>query len=117
MTQIPSGERVRGKTLRYAFTEGPTAGKAYEHTFHDDGTVTWRALEDAELAPSAGVESGAPKERPEYGAFEVADGIWVVSYRAGSGYTLTVVLNFNDRQIVGFASNEKEWHPVKGTLE
>jgi MoaF N-terminal domain len=108
---------VRGKTLRYAFTEGPTTGKAYEHTFHDDGTVTWRALEAPDKTPAAAADQPGPNERATYGAFEVAEGIWIVSYRAPSGYTLTLGLNFNTSQIAGFASNEKEWHPVKGRLE
>jgi hypothetical protein len=40
-----------------------------------------------------------------------------VSYLSGSGYTLTVVLNFKDGGMVGFASNDKQWFPVKGTCE
>lgn len=37
-------DRVRGKTLRWTRTEGPTAGKSHEHVFADDGTVSWRAV-------------------------------------------------------------------------
>lgn len=48
---------------------------------------------------------------------KVADGIYAVSYLAASGYTLTVVLNFHTRKMVGFASSAKEWHPVQGTFE
>jgi len=48
---------------------------------------------------------------------EVADGVYAVSYLAASGYTLTVVLNFRDRQAVGFASSAKHWHPVRGRFE
>jgi hypothetical protein len=33
------------------------------------------------------------------------------------GYTLTVVLNLKDKHLAGIASNDKEWHPVKGTFE
>jgi hypothetical protein len=40
-----------------------------------------------------------------------------VSYLAASGYTLTVVLNFRDHRMVGFASSSKDWHPVQGTFE
>jgi hypothetical protein len=57
------------------------------------------------------------KERPEYGAMKVADGVYVVSYLAGSGYTLTVVLNFQEKRMVGFASGAKEWYPVQGTFD
>ena len=40
----------------------------------------------------------------------------LVSYLAASGYTLTVVLNFSDRQLIGVASSAKEWFPVRGTF-
>ena len=106
---------MKGKTLRYAFTSGPTAGQTYEHTFHSDGTVSWRSL-DASGAPEK-ADTGTPAERAEYGAFELSQSLWLVSYRANSGYTLTLSLNFNTRQIFGFASNEREWHALKGTLE
>ena len=46
-----------------------------------------------------------------------ADDAYAVSYLSGSGYTLTVVLNFKDHTMVGFASNDKQWFPVKGTFE
>lgn len=57
------------------------------------------------------------KERPAYAAIGVAADISLVSYLASSGYTLTVVLNFQDRSIVGFASGAKEWYPLRGRLE
>lgn len=48
---------------------------------------------------------------------KVAEGIYAVSYLAASGYTLTVVLNFHDHRIVGFASGVKEWYPLRGGFE
>jgi hypothetical protein len=47
----------------------------------------------------------------------VADGTFLVSYLAASGYTLTVALNFQDQQLIGFASSAKEWYPLRGTFE
>jgi hypothetical protein len=47
----------------------------------------------------------------------VAEDIYAVSCLAPSGFTLTVVLNFRDRRIAGFASGAKEWFPVRGTFE
>ena len=32
-----TGDRLRGKTLRWTFTEGPQAGKTYEHAFRLPG--------------------------------------------------------------------------------
>jgi hypothetical protein len=63
-----------------------------------------------------GPQKGA-KERPKYGALRVADDVYAVSYLAASGYTLTVVLNFHDHRMVGFASSAKDWHPLQGTFE
>jgi hypothetical protein len=43
--------------------------------------------------------------------------VYVVSYLAPSGFTLTVALNFATRELVGFASGQKQWYPVRGTFE
>jgi hypothetical protein len=110
MEQIDRAEAIRGKTVRLTWTEGPTRGATHEHVFHQDGTVEWR---DTDAAGKGGVA----KERPAYAAVEVADGVYAVSYLASSGYTLTVVLNFRDQKVVGFASSARDWHPVRGRFE
>ena len=109
MTSVQPAAAVRGKTIRLTWTEGPTKGSTHEHVFHPDGTVEW-------YDPKAG-KTGTAKERPKYGAAKVADDIYVVSYLAPSGFTLTVVLNFRDHKMAGFASGAKEWYPVQGTFE
>jgi hypothetical protein len=110
MTEMQRAAAIRGKTIRLTWLEGPTKGTTHEHVFHDDGTVEWR--------DAANPQKGAPaKEKPEYAAIRVADDIYAVSYLAASGYTLTVVLNFRERRMVGFASSSKDWHPVQGTFE
>jgi len=114
MTGIPRAARVRGTTMRLAWAEGPTQGKVYEHTFHDDGTVEWREVGAA--AGPAG-RPGAEPERPPYAALEVNPEVFAVSYLAPSGFTLTVVLDFSTRQMVGFASGHGQWHPLRGTFE
>ncbi len=110
MEHIERAEAVRGKTIRFTWTEGPTKSAQHDHVFHRDGTVEWHD------AGGAG-KGGAAKEKPPYAAVEVADKVYAVSYLAASGYTLTVVLNFRDQQIVGFASSAKDWHPVRGKFE
>lgn len=42
---------------------------------------------------------------------------YAVSYLAPSGFTLTVVLNLANRQLVGFASGKDQWHQLRGTVE
>lgn len=41
MGDIPVAGRIRGTTMRWAWTDGPTQGKVHEHIFHDNGTVEW----------------------------------------------------------------------------
>ena len=113
---------LRGKTIRFTFSEGPTKGAAYDHTFHDDGSVTWRdsaAPKRDEPSEKAPAKNGkADRESPaEYGSFQVADDVYVVSYLSKSGYTLTVALNFETDELFGFASNDKNWYRVRGIFE
>jgi hypothetical protein len=101
---------IRGKTIRLNWTSGPTKGTSHEHVFHEDGTVEWY---DAGKRPGT-----SPRDKPAYAALKAADQVYAVSYLApSSGYTLTVVLNFQTRSVVGFASGAKDWHPVQGTFE
>jgi hypothetical protein len=102
MADTPRAAAIRGTTMRWIWTEGPTKGNVHEHVFHEDGTVEWGA---------------AGGERPPYAAFEVTREIYVVSYLAPSGFTLTVVLNFATHEMVGIASSKDQWHPVRGTFE
>lgn len=103
-------EVVLGKTIRFTWVGGPTAGTTHEHVFGTDGRVTWRDVKDAPAA-------GKAKESAEYAAVRVAGDVCAVSYLSPAGYTLTAVLNLGDHSIVGFASGAKEWFPVRGTFE
>jgi hypothetical protein len=108
---------LAGRTQRWRFSEGPTAGKTYEHTFNTDGTVRWREVEGTSQGKPSAEKPGAEKgPTTRYAAFEVAPGVHLVSYLSESGYTLTVLVNTNDRQLHGFASNAKEWYPLTGSL-
>jgi hypothetical protein len=115
----PDDDPIRGKTHRWTFTDGPTAGKTYEHTFNKNGTVAFKEVGGAAASESTAKKAAPPKkpDRPRYAAVRAAHDVYAVSYLSGSGYTLTVVLNFKDHGLVGFASNDKEWYPLKGTFE
>jgi len=137
MTDVERAPEIRGKTIRMTWGGGPTKGETHEHVFHQDGTVEYHTVgaspksQGAQAKPQQGQSAatapgqtgGAPpkaepaNEKPEYAAVKVADGIFAISYLAPSGYTLTAVLNFRDKRIVGFASGAKEWFPVQGTFE
>jgi len=113
---------LRGKTMRFTFHEGPTKGASYDHTFRDDDTVTWRdsaSPKRDEPSEKASVKNGKSDKEPptEYGSFQVADDVYVVSYLSKSGYTLTVALNFETDELFGFASNNENWYRVRGIFE
>ena len=102
-------DSLRGKTLRWTFTDGSAAGTLFEHTFHDDGSVVWRIVE--------GQGKGASKQEKRYDMMRVSQDVITVSYLAASGHTLTVVLNLASGRMFGFASNNTEWHAMTGTFE
>ena len=101
-------DSLRGATVRWMFVEPPVAGMKFEHTFREDGTLVWRVLE--------GPGKGASGEEQRYATVKIADGVHAVSYLAASGHTLSVVVDFNTGRVVAFGSDNKEWHPLTGTL-
>ncbi|HEV7672833.1 MAG TPA: MoaF N-terminal domain-containing protein [Thermoanaerobaculia bacterium] len=118
-------QSLAGRTIRWTFDDGPTAGKTYEHTFSTDGTVTWRDVNgkdekkpaESSETPKSENSSGKEKAGVPYASFEVAPNVHLVSYLSDSGYTLTVTLNLETLQCSGVASNDKEWYPSAGTIE
>ena len=97
-----------GNVIRWTFTDGPLP-TSFEHEFRDDGTLVWRIL-DGPMKDGTG-------EEKEYAAARVSDGVYVVSYLAASGHTLTVVMNLKDKRAYGFASNDKQWFALHGTVD
>src|SRR2546423_10649203 len=114
---------VRGKTIRWTYDDGPMAGKTFEHTFGNDGTVTWREKagdEKSTKQPSNGkLNTGKPATEPKakYEVASVNDEVCAISYLSKSGFTLTSVLDFAAGTVVSFASNEKELIPQRGMFE
>lgn len=102
-------DSIRGRTIRWTWSEGPVAGVSHEHTFNEDGTVEWRVLD--------GPQKGHSAIEDEYAAVRIAEGVHAVSYLADSGYTLTVVLNFESGRVVGFASGPDEWYSMEGSFQ
>ena len=102
-------ESLSGKTVRWTFSDGPTAGMTFDHTMNEDGTIIWRAID--------GPWKGHSSEEPHYSAMKISDDVHAVSYLAKSGYTLTVVLNLSTGRAFAFASGNGEWHSITGTFE
>lgn len=103
---------LAGRTFRWTFAGGPTAGKTYEHKFKPDGTVVFKEVGGA---AKPGSEADGPGVK--YAAFEITPQIILVSYLSTHGYTLTVAMNRASKKLHGFASNDKEWYPLEGTAE
>ena len=97
---------IRGQTVRWQFTDGPTRGTSFEHEFKLDGTVTYRM-------------HGSDKSTTEkhYETEQISDGVWLVSYLASSGWTLTCLLDTASGQLVAVASNEKQLVVQHGRFE
>jgi hypothetical protein len=108
---MAAADPIKGKTIRWTFNDGPSAGTTYEHDFHSDGTVQFRQVDDSKK------EVPASSEKVKYGSARVSDDVYAVSYLSSSGFTLTVVLNFADKKMVAFASNDTQWFEQKGTFE
>lgn len=116
---------IRGKTIRWTYDDGPMAGKSFEHTFGNDGTVTWRETGgvDQGAKPPANGKEKQKSEKPGTPAkvkYEVAPinaEVCAVSYLAESGWTLTSVLDFDSGTVVSFASNEQQLVPQHGMFE
>jgi phenolic acid decarboxylase len=100
---------LAGKTIRWIFVDGPIPGTTFEHSFNEDGSVTWRIAD--------GPHKGATVREKSYAAVKVTERIWAISYLAASGHTLTVVLNLDDHRVVGFGSNDTSWSLSHGTFE
>jgi hypothetical protein len=100
---------ITGHSLRWKFHDGPMAGKAFDHTFSRNGTVTFREVD--------GDPNAKPGAAPQYEVASLGQDIHAVSYLSGSGYTLTVVLDYKTQKLVAFASNDKSLTMQQGTFE
>ena len=109
MTRNERIDSLRGRTVRWTFTDGPAAGVTYEHMFETDGSISFRAADAA--------QSGGFTRARDGTVARIDDGTFVVSYLSESGFTLTVVLNTRDHTMIGFASNNESWFQQQGTFE
>lgn len=109
MAQKERIDTLAGRTVRWTFVDGPTAGTTYEHRFGADGSIGFRGADKSGKGKFTMTKQGA--------VVKVDDDTFVVSYLAESGFTLTVVLNTRRMEMVGFASNSESWFQQKGTFE
>ncbi len=94
-----------GHTVRFTFADGPMAGKAFDHTFHKNGTV--------EFGPP-----GGPATTSEHATVaKIADGVFLASYLGPKGYTLTVGIDTAVGKLVAISSDGKDWSKQAGSFE
>jgi len=84
------------------------SGKTFEHTFAEDGSITYKML-------GGNTDEPTPAKHSEIA--QVSDEVWAISYLGDAGYTLTVILDFATHKLVSFASNEKSLGQQVGTFE
>ncbi len=99
---------IRGKTIRFTFDDGPMAKKSFDHTFNDDGSLSFKMLDDKGEGKSTRVE--------KYEIATVSADVTVVSYLGSGGYTLTVALDMKNKKLVAFSSNDKGVSVQRGTF-
>lgn len=107
-------DTLAGKTVRWTFEDGPTAGQEFEHRFGTDGDVAWSmpgaATDELESTPSG--DASAAYEEARIGSANLV----AFSYLAPSGWTLTGLLDPATSQITAFASNESTLVQQRGTF-
>jgi hypothetical protein len=104
-----TGDPITGNTFRWTFTDGPMAGKTFQHTFGADGGVTFREVNAATDA--------SPAKADKYETAALGDDVHAVSYLSDAGFTLTAVLDFRSREVVAFASSDQQLVVQRGTFE
>jgi hypothetical protein len=113
-------DQIRGKAMRFLWTDGPMQNTVQEHLFYPDGTVEWHTAPRYSPALSTTpIHTVAEEhmERPHYAAMELTPDICMLSYLSMSGHTLTVALTISAGTLLGVASNATTWEQVKGTFE
>lgn len=81
--------------------------------------MTFRAVgADATSATSKEAQKGG-HEAPEakYEVTPIREDLCAISYLSAAGYTLTAVLDFKTKKLIGFSSNEKMLAVQHGTFE
>ena len=109
-----STDPVRGTTVRWAYADGPMAGKTFAHTFGTDGTVRW--TDAAGTAPHERPDGAAGDTVAPYEVERMNDDVYVVSYLSKAGFTLTTVVDRATGTVVSFASNGTHLSKHRGRI-
>jgi hypothetical protein len=113
-----SKDLIQGKTVRFTFDDGPMAKKMFEHSFGENGRLSFHMV-GGDASTIAKKDEKGPREPGDtkYQTASIRDDLCVVSYLSSAGYTLTTVLDFRTSKLVAFSSNEKMLGLQHGTFE
>ncbi len=65
---------IRGNTVTWPYEDGPTKGKAFEHTFASDGTVSYRMADSEKIT-----------KETSYAVARNNENVFAVSYLGSAG--------------------------------
>ena len=99
-------DAIRGKKIRWTFSDGEMKGKTFEHTFGEDGTVSYRCTTDDSMTGKA-----------HYELSRLNDDVYAVSYLVPAGATLTTVLDMRSHKLVSFSSMKNQLAQHHGSFE
>jgi hypothetical protein len=117
---LMNNDPIRGKTIRFSFSDGPMAKKTFEHHFDRNGTVSFRMVgseASSSVGKSASRDDSKKTPDPKFEIAMIREDLGAVSYLGSGGYTLTTLLDFKTRKLVAFSSNEKGVSVQHGTFE
>jgi hypothetical protein len=100
---------ITGHSLRLKFSDGPMAGKAFDHTFSRNGNIAFREVDGDPNAKAGNAQ--------QYHVASVGQDVHVISYLSATGHTLTVVLDYKSMKLVAFASDATSIIMQQGSFE
>ena len=103
---------IRGKTIRWTFTDGVMKNKSFDHTFNDDGSLTFMMQNHGLYTNDICKVTRIVK----YVVATLGADVTIVSYFVPHGYTLTVAMDMKTKKLVAFSSNDKGVEVQHGTF-
>lgn len=97
---------IEGHTFEWRWSEGAFKGAAFNVTFKQDGELAWKGIE--------GLVVGKGDIEKEYVVKSISENVKLISWSEKSGYTVTIVLNFENGLCTGVVSKGQEWYPLSG---
>ena len=99
-----------GKTIQHTWTEGAFAGGSFKNQYRSDNSALLECV--------AGGFKGTKAELKTYSARNIGTNLWLMSWLEESGYSVSIVFDFNSKKVTGTISKPNaEFYPVSGTID